>query len=81
MQGKVAILIDDGLATGSTMRAAVLALRQKEPARIIVAVPVGARLDLRRVSVDCRRLRLCGRPGKLPCRRAVVRRLCPDDGR
>ena len=36
------ILIDDGLATGSTMRAAVAALRQKEPARIVVAVPVGA---------------------------------------
>jgi len=36
------ILIDDGLATGSTMRAAVAALRQREPARIVVAVPVGA---------------------------------------
>ncbi|MCI0489250.1 MAG: phosphoribosyltransferase [Blastocatellia bacterium] len=34
------ILIDDGIATGSTMRAAVKALRQQEPARIIVAVPV-----------------------------------------
>jgi predicted phosphoribosyltransferase len=34
------ILIDDGLATGSTMQAAVEALRQKNPARIIVAVPV-----------------------------------------
>jgi putative phosphoribosyl transferase len=40
--GKTIILIDDGLATGSTMRAAVLALRQERPARIIVAVPVGA---------------------------------------
>jgi putative phosphoribosyl transferase len=36
------ILIDDGLATGSTMRAAVAALRRREPARIVVAVPVGA---------------------------------------
>ena len=33
------ILVDDGLATGSTMRAAVAALRQQEPARILVAVP------------------------------------------
>jgi predicted phosphoribosyltransferase len=40
--GKTVILIDDGLATGSTMRAAVTALRQKQPARIVVAVPVGA---------------------------------------
>jgi predicted phosphoribosyltransferase len=42
VQGKTVILIDDGLATGSTMRAAVRALRQQRPARIVVAVPVGA---------------------------------------
>lgn len=36
------ILVDDGLATGATMRAAVAALRQQGPARIVVAVPVGA---------------------------------------
>jgi predicted phosphoribosyltransferase len=40
--GRVAILVDDGLATGSTMRAAVRAVRQENPARLIVAVPVGA---------------------------------------
>jgi predicted phosphoribosyltransferase len=34
--------VDDGLATGSSMRAAVAALRQQRPARIVVAVPVGA---------------------------------------
>lgn len=38
--GRTVILIDDGLATGSTMRAAVAALRQQGPARIVVAVPV-----------------------------------------
>jgi putative phosphoribosyl transferase len=42
VRGRTAILVDDGLATGSTMRAAVAALRQQQPARIIVAVPVGA---------------------------------------
>ena len=42
VQGKVVILVDDGLATGSTMRAAVAALRRQGPARVIVAVPVGA---------------------------------------
>ena len=36
------ILVDDGLATGSTMRAAVAALRKQGPARIVVAVPVAA---------------------------------------
>jgi len=40
--GKTVILVDDGLATGSTMRAAVRAVRQQEPAQVIVAVPVGA---------------------------------------
>lgn len=42
LRKKIAILIDDGLATGSTMRAAVQAVRQHDPARVIVAVPVGA---------------------------------------
>jgi putative phosphoribosyl transferase len=40
--GKTAILVDDGLATGSSMRAAVQALRKRNPARIVVAVPVAA---------------------------------------
>lgn len=40
VKGRCVILVDDGLATGSTMRAAVQALRQQQPARIIVAVPV-----------------------------------------
>jgi putative phosphoribosyl transferase len=39
LTGRTVILIDDGLATGSTMRAAVAALRQERPARVIVAVP------------------------------------------
>lgn len=40
--GRTVIIVDDGLATGSTMRAAVQALRSMGPARIVVAVPVGA---------------------------------------
>jgi predicted phosphoribosyltransferase len=43
IEGRVVILVDDGLATGSTMRAAVLAARRLIPSEIIVAVPVGAR--------------------------------------
>ena len=42
VQGRIVILVDDGLATGSTMQAAATALRRLEPARVIVAVPVGA---------------------------------------
>jgi putative phosphoribosyl transferase len=40
---RTAILIDDGLATGSTMEAAVVALRKLDASRVVVAVPVGAR--------------------------------------
>jgi predicted phosphoribosyltransferase len=40
--GRTVILVDDGLATGSSMRAAVAALRQQHPARIAVAVPTAA---------------------------------------
>lgn len=40
--GKVVILVDDGLATGATMRAAVAALREEGPARIVVGAPVGS---------------------------------------
>jgi putative phosphoribosyl transferase len=43
IQGRTVILIDDGLATGSSMRAAIAALRRLEPAKIVVAVPVAAR--------------------------------------
>jgi putative phosphoribosyl transferase len=42
LRQKVVVLVDDGLATGSTMRAAVQAVRVQHPARVIVAVPVGS---------------------------------------
>lgn len=42
VSGRTVILVDDGLATGSTMRAAAQALKKQNPKRLIVAVPVGA---------------------------------------
>jgi putative phosphoribosyl transferase len=42
LDGKMVILVDDGLATGSTMRAAALAVRPLNPAKVVVAVPVAA---------------------------------------
>ncbi|HEY6212369.1 MAG TPA: phosphoribosyltransferase [Vicinamibacterales bacterium] len=42
LSGRTVILVDDGLATGASMRAAVQAVRAHEPAAVIVAVPVGA---------------------------------------
>jgi putative phosphoribosyl transferase len=52
--GHAVVLVDDGLATGSTMRAAVAALRRRSPSRVLVAVPVGApsTCDGLRVVVD-----------------------------
>ena len=54
VRGKTVILVDDGLATGSTMLAAVRALRQQQPARIVVAVPIAApdTCELLRADVD-----------------------------
>jgi predicted phosphoribosyltransferase len=42
LRGRTVILVDDGLATGATMRAAIQALRQQLPARIVVAVPTAS---------------------------------------
>jgi putative phosphoribosyl transferase len=47
LRGKAIILIDDGLATGASMRAAVLAAREHHPARIVVATPVAAEQTVR----------------------------------
>jgi len=45
-------VVDDGLATGSTMRAAVMAIRQQKPARLVVAVPVGAEETCRQLGKE-----------------------------
>jgi predicted phosphoribosyltransferase len=53
VEGRTVLLVDDGLATGSTMRAAVELLRRRGASRIVVAVPVGAAdtcAELRRVA-------------------------------
>jgi putative phosphoribosyl transferase len=42
LRGRTVLLVDDGLATGSTMRAAALAVREHQPATVVIAVPVAA---------------------------------------
>lgn len=56
IEGRTVILVDDGLATGSSMLAAVEAVRRLKPARVIVAVPVAAEEafeTLRRAADEC----------------------------
>lgn len=50
LEGRTIILVDDGLATGATMSAAIKALRQKNPARIVAAIPVGSIDALQRIT-------------------------------
>ena len=52
LESKTVILVDDGLATGATMRAAALAVREQRPARIVVAVPVAAAETCRELRAD-----------------------------
>jgi putative phosphoribosyl transferase len=54
IEGRTVILVDDGLATGATMRAAVRVLRQKHPAHLTAAVPIGSKdtCDHFRTEVD-----------------------------
>jgi predicted phosphoribosyltransferase len=52
LRSRIVILIDDGLATGSTMRAAVQAVRERQPSRVVVAVPVGARETCAEIAAD-----------------------------
>jgi predicted phosphoribosyltransferase len=52
VQGRTVILVDDGIATGSTMKAAIEALRQLEARRIVVAVPTAALSTVREMQGD-----------------------------
>jgi predicted phosphoribosyltransferase len=52
LREKKVILVDDGLATGATMRAAARAVRQRQPARLIIAVPVAAESSCREMRAE-----------------------------
>lgn len=59
VRGRTVIIIDDGMATGSTMRAAVCALRQQKPEKIVVAVPVGAQETCRSFAKEVDTICVC----------------------
>jgi putative phosphoribosyl transferase len=63
--GRVVILVDDGLATGSTMRVAVTAVREQRPARVVVAVPVGALQTCRELATIADDVVCAGTPERL----------------
>lgn len=56
VKGKTVILVDDGLATGATMLAAIYSLREEKAEKIIVAVPVGAHDSCRKIAKAADRL-------------------------
>ena len=53
VQNKTVVLIDDGVATGSTVLASLRALRQQNPARLILAIPVGPADTMNRLADEC----------------------------
>ena len=57
VQGLDVVVVDDGLATGATMSAAVTALQSMDPAQLIVAVPVAPRASFDSFASRCRRRR------------------------
>ena len=62
--GKTVILIDDGLATGASMRAAIVALRQQQPARLVVAVPIAAPSTCAELGEEVDEIVCCARPSR-----------------
>ena len=56
VKNKTVVLIDDGVATGATVLASLRALRQHQPARLILAIPVGPRETLQHLASECDQL-------------------------
>jgi len=56
LAGKTVVIVDDGIATGSTVRAAIRSVRSKRPASVIVAAPVGARESVASLSSEADRM-------------------------
>jgi putative phosphoribosyl transferase len=62
LRGRTAILIDDGIATGATVRAAVLGVRTHEPSKIVVAAPVASQGSIRSLGAEVDEVRVLESP-------------------
>jgi predicted phosphoribosyltransferase len=79
VRDKTVILVDDGLATGSTMLAAVAALRKSHPARIVVSVPAAAPQTCQRIAAEVDEVVCAVMPEPFLRSRAVVPEFLPDN--
>jgi putative phosphoribosyl transferase len=61
--GRTAILVDDGIATGATMRAALRATRKRNPARLVLAVPVAPPDTIARLGAEADEIVCLAKPG------------------
>ena len=62
LRGRTAVLIDDGIATGATVRAAVLGVRTHEPSKIVVAAPVASQGSIRSLGAEADEVRVLESP-------------------
>ena len=53
VQGRLAIVVDDGIATGATMKAALRGVRRNEPSRLVLAAPVAPRSVISELKAEC----------------------------
>ena len=81
LDGRTVVIVDDGMATGATMRAAVAAVRTAAPAQVVVAVPVAPPDTCDELARVADRVVCPYRPDGVLGRRPVVRRLLGDHGR
>ncbi|EYF04624.1 phosphoribosyltransferase [Chondromyces apiculatus] len=65
LQGRTVVLVDDGLATGVIMRAAVSAARRMEPARLVIAAPIGAAYTCRKIREAADDVVCLSEPGRI----------------